>query len=889
MRTQPSTIQTLKSSAHWVARQILVWDIPGSPKLNYCLHFDPDCALQLSKSGITGGQTLPLSFTAFGPGQPVLEKFPHLAGFTTLRLDPEHAAQVPNLLKYQIAVSAHDQVGDLIGASTLQIPGVLDDLYNYSGPLGITFEDGLPVLRLWAPTARSVTLLLFPDSSPNISYDASYASQPQRIAMTNEPDSGVWAARGEAGWIWKYYLYEVEVYVPDLAAVVRNQVTDPYSISLSMNSTRSQIIDLADPPLLPGDWQAVVKPPLEAPEDIVLYELHVRDFSIFDLSVPPAHRGKFLAFTDLDSHGMQHLKTLAQAGLTHLHLLPVFDIATIEENPAKRREPDPAKLASFPGDSQEQQALISKYKDKDGFNWGYDPYHYTTPEGSYSTDPDSPARILEFRQMVQSLNSIGLRVVMDVVYNHTYASGQAEKSVLDKIVPGYYHRLDAAGLVETSTCCANTATEHVMMEKLMIDSLLTWARAYRVDGFRFDLMGHHMLTNMHHVRQALDALTLANDGVDGKKIVLYGEGWNFGEVANNARGRNATQMNIAGMGIGVFNDRLRDAARGGSPFSFLTDQGFITGLYDDPNASNQGTPDEQKARLLHTMDWLRLSMAGNLKDYRLQRDDGWRARGVEINYNGSSAAFTSDPQENVVYLSAHDNHTLFDSVQMKAPISADLRQRVRMHNLGIDVLMLIQGVPFFQAGDDLLRSKSLDNNSYNSGDWFNRLDFTCETNNWAVGLPPNQQTGWPFMQPLLANRALKPSHTEIFFAAAHFQEMLKIRKSSPLFRLRTADQILQRVKFYNTGPCQTPSMLVMCISNPDLDLDPQFAMIAVFINASKASITFCEASLRGNAFRIHPVQAASYDPLVHSAVFDSSSGAFTIPARTTAVFVSSLE
>jgi pullulanase len=878
MQTDHSNINTLKASAHWVARQTLVWDIAGSPTYTYALHFSPDCKLQFGNDGITGGQTLPLSFVSFSPGQPVLEKFPHLAGLTTLKLSPEHAADVPHLLKCQTAVTAHDRSGSLIGAAALQIPGVLDDLYTFSGPLGITFEDSRPVLRLWAPTARSVTLLLFPD--------ASYASQAQRITMTSDPGSGVWTARGEPAWMQKYYLYEVEVYVPELAAIAHNQVTDPYSISLSLNSTRSQIVDLNDPVLLPHGWRAQVKPPLEAPEDIVLYELHVRDFSIFDPSVPPAHRGKFLAFTHLDSHGMQHLKTLAQAGLTHLHLLPVFDIATIEENPAKRREPDLAQLASFPGDSQQQQALTSKYQDRDGFNWGYDPYHYTTPEGSYATDPDSPARILEFRQMVQALNSIGLRVVMDVVYNHTYASGQADKSVLDKIVPGYYHRLNAAGAVETSTCCANTATEHAMMEKLMIDSLLTWARAYRVDGFRIDLMGHHMLSNMLHVRQALDTLTLINDGVDGKKIVMYGEGWNFGEVANNARGRNATQLNIAGAGIGVFNDRFRDAARGGSPFSFLTDQGFITGLYDDPNASNQGSPDDQKARLFHTMDWLRLSMAGNLMDYRLQRVDGWLARGLDINYNGSQAAFTSDPQENVVYLSAHDNHTLFDSVQMKAPASANLQQRVRMHNLGVDAILLSQGVPFFQAGDDLLRSKSLDNNSYNSGVWFNRLDFTGETNNWAVGLPPNQQPSWPFMQPLLANRALKPTKADILFAAAHFQEMLKIRRSSRLFRLRTAEQVLQRVKFYNTGPWQTPSLLVMCIANPDLDLDPQYAMLAVFINASKTSITFYEAALQGIPFKLHPVQAASNDPFVRTAGCNPSSGAFTIPARTTAVFVS---
>src|SRR5690606_31568716 len=188
---------------------------------------------------------------------------------------------------------------------------------------------------------------------------------------------------------------------------------------------------------------------------------------------------------------MQHLAALADAGLTHLHLLPTFDIATINENAEERVEPPAEELASYPPDSDQQQALINPIRDQDAFNWGYDPLHYTVPEGSYSTNPDGTQRILEFRQMVQALNNTGLRVVIDVVYNHTNASGQSDNSVLDRIVPGYYHRLDENGNVATSTCCANTATEHNMMEKLMVDSVLTWATAYQVDGFRFDLMGHH--------------------------------------------------------------------------------------------------------------------------------------------------------------------------------------------------------------------------------------------------------------------------------------------------------------------------------------------------------------------------------------------------------------
>src|SRR5262249_52707124 len=205
-------------------------------------------------------------------------------------------------------------------------------------------------------------------------------------------------------------------------------------------------------------------------------------------------------------------------------------------------------LASFPPDSTAQQAAIAAVRERDGFNWGYDPWHYTAPEGSYATDPDGVARIRELREMVAALHRAGLRVVLDVVYNHTTAAGQDPRSVLDRIVPGYYHRLDENGAIATSSCCPNTASEHLMMEKLMVDSLVTWARAYKVDGFRFDLMGHHMKSNLLKVRDALSALTPDRDGVVGSEIYLYGEGWDFGEVAGNARGVNATQANLAGTG-----------------------------------------------------------------------------------------------------------------------------------------------------------------------------------------------------------------------------------------------------------------------------------------------------------------------------------------------------
>jgi pullulanase len=592
-----------------------------------------------------------------------------------------------------------------------------------------------------------------------------------------------------------------------------------------------------------------------------------------------------MAFTVKNSDGMKHLAELAQAGLTHIHLLPAFDFASVNEDKSTWQTVDEALLATYPPDSDKQITAVDAIKGQDGFNWGYDPYHFTVPEGSYAINPDGTPRIVEFRQMVQALNQTGLRVVMDVVYNHTSESGQSPKSVLDKIVPGYYYRLDASGRVEKSTCCEDTATEHTMMGKLMVDSVITWARDYKVDGFRFDLMGFHMLSDMKAVRAALDALTLKKDGVDGKSIYIYGEGWDFGEVANNARGVNATQLNIGGTGIGVFNDRLRDGVRGGNPFSDPREQGFSTGLFLDPNAAENRTPTEQQAKLDSYTDWIRLGLAGNLRDYVITLSNGDVVDGAHILYNGKAAGYTLDPQENIVYVSAHDNATIFDAIQLKAPANATLTDRIRMNNLALSIPMFSQGVPFFHAGDDILRSKSLDGNSYDSGDWFNKSDWTYQSNNWGVGLPGEGRDRWDIFRPLLANLALKPTQNEIVNASAVFREYLQIRKSSPLFRLPTANKVERALTFLNTGPNQIPGLIVLHLNDAD-NLDPNYNHIVVLFNANKGELHFADSSFVGKAYSLHPVQQNSADPVVRTAAFDSATGIFTVPGRTTAVFVS---
>jgi pullulanase-type alpha-1,6-glucosidase len=867
-----------RARAHWVCEDTIAWN-PGAAAASalFALHYAPDGGLTLGPDGVRGGQSIPLVYDPAGLSAEVRARFPHLASYAALRLPADRLAEVPAALRGQLAVSAAEPAADgrPLDATSVQIPGVLDDLYAYDGELGVSWTGGVPTLRLWAPTARAVTLQLF--GGPRT------ATPSATRAMTREPGTGVWTIVGEPGWRGQYYLYEVEVYVPSSGRVEHNRVTDPYSLSLARDSARTQIVDLDDPALAPAGWDALAKPGLRGPQDIVLYELHVRDFSAQDASVPAAWRGTFKAFTLEGSNGMKHLRSLADAGLTHVHLLPSFDFATVPEDRSTWR--DPGDLSGYRPDSDQQQAVVWAVRQQDGFNWGYDPSHYTVPEGSYATEPDGPARIREFRDMVLSLNRSGLRVVMDVVYNHTTAAGQDQGSVLDRIVPGYYHRLHPdSGAVEKSSCCPNTASEHRMMEKLMLDSALTWARAYRVDGFRFDLMGHHMKSNMEALRARLDALRPGTDGVDGREIYLYGEGWNFGEVANNARGVNATQLNMAGTGIGTFSDRLRDAARGGGPFSGIQEQGFLTGLWSDPNATDQGSPDEQRARLLHHMDVIRVGLTGNLADYTLMDKTGRAVKGSEIDYNGQPAGYAAEPTETISYVEAHDNETLFDAIQLKAAPGTNVASRARMQNLGVSLVGLGQGVPFFHAGVELLRSKSLDRNSYDSGDWFNKLDFTYETNNWGVGLPPEADNGphWPIMGPLLANPALRALPDHIDAALAHFKETLAIRGSTRLFRLGRAAEIEQRVRFPNTGPAQMPGLVVMSVADADGSIDRGHDLAVVLWNATDEAITFADASLQGRSLVLHPRQAASADPVVRTARL--AADGFHVPARTTAVF-----
>ncbi|WGL17491.1 pullulanase-type alpha-1,6-glucosidase [Microbulbifer bruguierae] len=854
--------------AHWVDAQTIVWPLNLPEGGSARLVVSDSATLELGPDGVSGDSEIALQLNPQGMSTAAQARFPHLAGHTVFTLPA--TADIAALVRGQLALAIYDAEGNIVDASGVQTAGVLDAVFAYDGTLGASVSENAIDFALWAPTAKSVTVHLY-DSSDQ------YESSAQ-VEMTSE--NGVWSASTSIEWNRKFYLYEVEVYSYASRRIETNWVSDPYSLSLSANSHKSQIVDLNDADLKPEGWDATTKPALHATEDISLYELHVRDFSVRDDLVSEAARGTFAAFTE-DGRGMLHLAELAGAGLTHVHLLPAFDFATVnEDRTAHLTTPD---LSVYAADSTEQQAAVNAIRDGDGFNWGYDPLHFTVPEGSYATDPDGVQRIVEFRQMVQSLNDIGLRVVMDVVYNHTSSFGQHDRSILDKIVPGYYHRRNNEGFVEMSSCCANTASEHTMMEKLMRDSIKTWATAYKVDGFRFDLMGHHSRENILSVAADMHALTIEDEGVDGSAIYLYGEGWNFGEVADDARFTQARQANMAGTGVGTFNDRLRDSVRGGNPFGGYEEQGFGTGLYSDSNGKFGGS--DERATLLTLADKVRISLTGNLASYTLTDSSGASLTGAELIYNGQPTGYTADPQESINYVAAHDNETLFDGIQIKANSITSLADRVRLQNFSNSLVMLAQGVPFIHAGQEFLRSKSMDRDSYNSGDWFNALDFSLATDNWAAGLPvaDKNEDKWALMAPLLANPEIAPQQSDREFALAVFKEWLQIRASSGLFRLPTAEAVTSVLSFANTGPDQIPGLIAMHLKDPAGDFDGETSQIVALFNGGSETVEFTLESAAALPFTLHPIQQQSVDEALAAAGVDA--GVFTVPARTTAVFV----
>ena len=859
--------------AYWLDRQLIKW--PGAAADGvFKLYFSATAQLRATVGARVSGADGAIALSQFNGALPadVAERFKFVGAGPVLAAAPADVARIPAALTRQVLIVLEADDGTVRDASMLQIAGALDDIYAAAASaddLGVNLGANLGKrdagFKLWAPTAQNVALC---------TYDSGNSKANSITAMTRDDATGIWSAR--AGRDGQYYQYLVDVVAPT-TGLVRNLVTDPYSISLTTDSKRSYIVDPDAARLKPAGWDKTRAPnKVAAQTDMTVYELHVRDFSINDTSVSAANRGKYTAFTETRSNGMRHLAALGKAGMTDIHLLPVYDIGSVPEQDCVVPQ-----IASAAPDSEQQQAAVEQVKFKDCYNWGYDPFHYNAPEGSYSTDPaDGGKRIIEFRQMVQALHKAGLRVGMDVVYNHTYIAGQNEKSVLDRVVPGYYHRLNAKGEIERSTCCDNTATENRMMGKLMVDSAALWVKHYKIDSFRFDLMGHQPRATMEQLQARV-----------GKQINLIGEGWNFGEVADGARFVQASQLSLNGSGIGTFSDRGRDAVRGGgagdSGVQLITQQGYINGLVYDANAQAAERP---VADLLQASDMVKAGLAGTIRSYPLTLADGRTVALQDIVYGGNQpAGYASEPGETVNYVENHDNQTLYDINAFKLPQATTARERAQVQMLGAAINAFSQGVAYFHAGFDILRSKSLDRNSFESGDWFNRLDWRYQDNYFGTGLPPAADNGkdYALIKPILRNGAIKPSPADIAYARDAFRDLLSIRSSSTLFRLRTAQDIRQRLRFFNTGPSQTPTVIAAHIDGKGYQ-GARFKSITYLINVDKKAQTLSVPEEKNRHYTLHPVHTgmtAADKRVASQAKYDKTTGTYTVPARSAVVFV----
>ncbi len=872
-------------AAHWINRSTIVWHEDVSSVQLYS-SATGEIAANTDGSVANGSLVAELSPTTLTSEQLTLT--PHFNGYHAYSIDlPDE--EIKTLLKQQL-VLVGDADGGRIGTD-VQKALLLDALYTDGdnnadeATLGVSYDgDGIAV-SVWAPTAQKVELRLFSGNPPRLETTEE---------MTYDSTTGIWRYQGDNSLDRMFYRFRVTGYNAVAGEIVTLETTDPYSVSLSANGAHSQFVNLKDADVKPAGWDSHTVPTVAVPEAISIYEGHVRDFSIRDMDTPEEHRGKFLAFTHTGTSPVEHLQALADAGINHIHLLPTFDQSSIVENESEQvnlnsavyelcEAVQPRNSAPVCDGTEAHDATLlsvfesySPFEDSarvlagamagyDGFNWGYDPQHFNAPDGSYATDPHGIPRIVEMRAMNMAFHNMGLRVVMDVVYPHTAAAGiEAPNSTFDKIVPGYYYRTNSVtGVPETSGSGAgpDTATERAMMGKFVTDSVVMWAEQYKVDGFRFDQSGLMPKSVLLNAWEAVKAVDPDN--------YFYGEAWTLNGGSGDERvAVLATQQNLAGTGIGTFNDRIRNPLR---ELDLVTEGG-------NENA-------------------IRAGLAGNLASFRLVTNSG---NTIEAS---SVGAYNLDPQEAVNYVSKHDDETLWDWIHHPGalPENTSLENRVRIHNLTLSVPILSQGVPFFHMGTDLLRSKSLSRNSYNAGDWFNYIDFTKQTNNWNVGLPPELRdtlTDEDVLQAVIDTESTPaPSHIQL--ASDVFNEFLRISDGSPLFSLTTAEQVMDRVGFHNSGEGQRDNLIVMSIddgvgtvsgseSEARADLDPAYDAVVVIINGADTEIS--QSVVTSAGFELHPVQASSIDPTARTASFtaaggDELGGTFTVPAYTTAVFV----
>ena len=565
-----------------------------------------------------------------------------------------------SILARNVSTSIDCQSDEKITLSFDNYPVREDDLteMEYS-PIETKFS-------LWSPVADEVKVLL---------YDSGYEGYPCRTIPMAMMENGTWKVSVQENLIGKFYTFNVRIkerWLGETPGIMAKAV--------GINGRRAYVLDLKS--TNPDGWEKDVRPVLHSFADIVVYEMHHRDFSINSLS-DITNKGKFLALTEEDCKsplgektGIDHLKEL---GINHVHLMPSFDFASVDESKLETNQ----------------------------YNWGYDPLNYNVPDGSYATDPYKPAvRIKEFKQMVQALHKAGIRVVLDVVYNHTF---DIANSNFEKTVPGYFYRFNSDGKYANASGCGNeTASERAMMRKFMIESVLHWVKEYHIDGFRFDLMGIHDVDTMNAIRAELNKID--------PSIFVYGEGWAactpqmpFDELA--------MKENVYKMpGIAVFSDEMRDGLRG--PFN-----------EDEKGAFLNGIPGHEMS--------LKYGLVGCIPHPQI----------INASVNYSKKAWAVQPTQMISYVSCHDDMCLADRIKSTQP-EASIEERMALHKLAETFVFTSQGVPFIYTGDEVMRDKKGVHNSYNSPDDINAV-------NW--GLKTTYREVFDYIKDLIAMRKSHPA------------------------------------------------------------------------------------------------------------------------------------
>lgn len=494
---------------------------------------------------------------------------------------------------------------------------------------------------LWAPTADEVRLMLFDAGEGGHAYET--------ISMIPDTE-GTWTAKVEKDLLGKFYTFNVKInerWLGDTPGINAKAV--------GVNGKRAAILDMRTTD--PEGWADDKRPALASPADAVIYEMHHRDFSV-DPSSGIRNKGKYLALTEEGTLSPEQLATgidhLKELGVTHVHILPSYDYASVDET----------KL------------------DENRYNWGYDPQNYNVPDGSYSTDPYDPAvRIREFKQMVQALHKAGIRVVLDVVYNHTF---NTTESNFERTVPGYFYRQMSDGSFADGSACGNeTASNRPMMRKYMKESVLYWLNEYHLDGFRFDLMGIHDIATMNEIRKAVTAVD--------PSIIIYGEGW-AAKAPQMPEDSLAMKANIYRMpGIAAFSDEMRDALRG--PFNDNRQGAFLAGI-----------PGGEES--------IKFGIVGAVKHPQVDNDS--------VNY--SKASWAEQPTQMISYVSCHDDMCLVDRLKASVP-GITPQELARLDKLAQTAVFTSQGIPFIYAGEEVMRDKKGVHNSYNSPDSINAIDW----------------------------------------------------------------------------------------------------------------------------------------------------------------------